>query len=92
MMRLITAILVAIGGLVLADVGHAQNNAPSSQEQRPLIQAPVGHRQPRPSDIQGGQTTTPSQDSSMTNSTTTTGQGENDERLNRAINGICRGC
>jgi len=92
MMRLITAILVVTGGVVLGDAVYAQTNAPPSAEQRTLIPAPVGHRQPRPSDVQGNQAATPSQDSSATNSTGTTGQSDHDEKLDRAINGICRGC
>ena len=87
-MRSTITAFALIGGLAASDPGHAQGtSSPSVTPKQPA--APVGHRQPRPSDVQTG--ANPSPPAPMT-STTGSGADDLDAQLNRVLNGICRGC
>jgi hypothetical protein len=93
-MRSIIIGFALIGGLVASGPLHAQGTNPYAPDKSAptasprQVQAPVGHRQPRPSDLApnaGG--ATPSMESS-----TTLDPDIADARMNRILNGICRGC
>jgi hypothetical protein len=85
MQKLITAaaVLILLGGSVAVaqNSGRTRNSAGSSS-QAPSgggpIEAPIGHKQPRASDV-------PSQDSA-------TPMDAEDAALDRKIKSICRGC
>jgi hypothetical protein len=91
---ILTAFAFAVGLALHGPVGAQMTNSPltnspSVSPPRPL-EAPVGHRQPRREDV----TTPPSgTDSSMLNADQDPSRPDpNEQRLNRIMNGICRGC
>jgi len=94
-MRFTLAAFVFVAGLALHGPVGAQmsnsplNNSPTVSPPRPL-EAPVGHRQPRPEDLG---TTRSGTDTGMLNPNQDPARPDpNEERLNRLMNGICRGC
>jgi hypothetical protein len=87
-MRSTITAFALIGGLVASDPGHAQGTpSPSVAPKQPP--APVGHRQPRQSDL--GRTG-PSPSPAAPQTTVPPDADDLDARLNRVLNGICRGC
>jgi hypothetical protein len=91
-MRAILAVFAVIAGLSLSDPSLAQGTASPTATPSPLP-APVGHRQPRRSDVPASRTDGESADPSAAAPATPTRPDPNDpdERLNRLLN-ICRGC
>jgi hypothetical protein len=78
-----------MAGLSLSDPTSAQGTATPSVSPKPLP-APVGHRQPRQSDVvTSGTATNPSPPAPQT---PPPDPSDPDERLNRILNSICRGC
>ena len=93
-MRIIPAFIVIVG-LAGGGPAYAQSTGPSfsgkSSGQAP-VNAPVGHRQPRPGEVPPpGRATTDMPTGSVDNSPRPD-TSDADERLNRALNSICRGC
>jgi len=89
-MRFTLTTLAFVVGLALhGPVGAQMTNSPSVSPPRPL-EAPIGHRQPRADEVV---TTRSGTDSDMLNPNQDPSRRDpNDERLNRILNGICRGC
>jgi hypothetical protein len=93
-MRSTIAAFVLVGALAVGDPCHAQDTVAPSVAPK---QAPVGHRQPRQSDVAPAQ---PSADpapsapppSAREANPRRPDPNDPDERLNRALNSICRGC
>ena len=91
-MRFTITAFILIGGLAVGGPAHAQGTVtPSVAPKQPA--PPAGHRQPRQSDIPTGRTTgtepppaAPAVDPARPD------PNDPDERLNRILNGICRGC
>ena len=83
-------LIIAVAVLVIASEGGAvaqsrtRNNMGSSSDSssRPSVQAPVGHRQPRSSEVPD-EKNLDSMNDSMT---------RDDAALDRKIKSICRGC
>jgi hypothetical protein len=77
-------IAIAMGILLLAADGSAMaqggRNAPSSD--RPTIQAPIGHRQPRPDEVPSEKNLSNPNDQA----------NKEDAALDKKIKSICRGC
>ena len=93
----ITAAFIVVAGLAGGGPAYAQSTGPSfsskSSGQAP-INAPVGHRQPRPSDLPpppDRTTTDMAPTGSMANSPRPD-PSDPEQQLNRALNSICRGC
>jgi hypothetical protein len=90
-MHAILAVFAVMAGLSLSDPSLAQGTGTPSPTAAPkALPAPVGHRQPRPSDIPSSGAEA---DSSAAAPATPARPDPNDpdERLNRLLN-ICRGC
>jgi hypothetical protein len=88
-MRSTITAFALIGGLVASEASHAQGTpSPSIAPKQPA--APVGHRQPRQSDLPPP--TRPSAEPVAPATTTNPEADDPDARLNRVLNGICRGC
>jgi hypothetical protein len=93
-MRSTIAAFVLVGALAVGDPCHAQDTVAPSVAPK---QAPVGHRQPRQSDVAPAQ---PSADPAPSTPPPSAREAnprrpdpnDPDERLNRALNSICRGC
>ena len=88
-MRSTITAFALVGGLVANGASFAQGTQSPSLGSK---QAPVGHRQPRPSDL-----STPSPPPAGPTAPTTSNPDvlndpEFDARLNRVLNSICRGC
>jgi hypothetical protein len=73
-----TALLVLIGG----PAAFAQGGSSTDQKNSTVIQAPIGHRQPRASDV-------PSEKSL---SDPNNAANKEDAALDKKIKSICRGC
>jgi hypothetical protein len=88
-MMLATVLALAVGATAIGERAVAQQgggssymkNSPGSSD-RPTIQAPVGHRQPRASDVP------PEKNLSDPNNPA----NREDAALDRKIKSICRGC
>jgi hypothetical protein len=82
----LTAGATAIGETAMAQGGgtstYMTNSAGSSSSDRPLPQAPVGHRQPRASDVPSEKNLSNPNDPA----------NREDAALDRKIKSICRGC
>jgi hypothetical protein len=82
----LTAGATAIGETAMAQGGgtstYMKNSAGSSSSDRPLPQAPVGHRQPRASDVPSEKNLSNPNDPA----------NREDAALDRKIKSICRGC
>lgn len=93
-MRLMTAVLGLTAWLALAGPASAQGtsapNAPSVSPKGPP--APVGHRQPRQSDVTGGNVQRGSPATTAPPGNALEAEKEKDRELNRLLNSICRGC
>jgi hypothetical protein len=85
-MRATLTAFAVMAGLALSDPSAAQGTASPSVSPKPLP-APVGHRQPRQSDVATSRTA-PSPAAPQT----PPDPSDPDERLNRILNSICRGC
>ena len=85
----ITAFAV-IGGLIVGGPSYAQGTSPPSMAPKQPA-APVGHRQPRQSDVGAPTGPAPSPAGPASNRTSPDAD-DFDARLNRVLNGICRGC
>jgi hypothetical protein len=93
-MRSTIAAFVLVGVLAVDDPCHAQDTVAPSVAPK---QAPVGHRQPRQSDVAPMQ---PSADSAPSAPGPSAREAnprrpdpdDENQRLNRALNSICRGC
>ena len=72
------ALLVLIGG----PAAFAQGGSSTVQKNPPVIQAPVGHRQPRVSDVP----------SEKNLNDPNTAANKEDAALDKKIKSICRGC
>jgi hypothetical protein len=70
------------GGSALAQSGTGTSGASTAQKNSPLLEAPIGHRQPRPGDV-------PSE-KNLSNPNDPT--NKEDAELDRKIKSICRGC
>jgi len=85
----------AITAFALVGAIVATNPSFGQGTQSPALspkQAPVGHRQPRPSDVQ---TTSPAPAAPTTSTQSppdVLNDADFDARLNRVLNSICRGC
>jgi len=96
-MRSIIIGFALVGGLVASAPLYAQGTsppyAPATPSTSPMLpQAPVGHRQPRPGDFApnaGGPNGPPS---ALKEDRNALDSDINDARMNRILNGICRGC
>jgi len=77
-------IAIAMGLLLL--VGHgavlAQNTRSNANTDRPAIEAPVGHRQPRPGEVPD--------EKNLSNPTDQA--NKEDAALDKKIKSICKGC
>ena len=89
-MRFILAGFVLLCGLALGPQADAQGTGSSSAAPK-APQAPVGHRQPRPSDVQPPQTGDSPSSANVENDPMRPDLFD-DPRLKRALNSICRGC
>jgi hypothetical protein len=85
-MRATLTAFAVMAGLSLSDPSAAQGTASPSVSPKPLP-APVGHRQPRQSDVASSRTA-PSPPAPQA----PPDPSDPDERLNRILNSICRGC
>jgi hypothetical protein len=93
-MRATIAALVLVGAIAVGDLCRAQETVAPPVAPK---QAPVGHRQPRQSDVAPVQ---PSADpapsvpapSARGANPPRPDRDDEDQRLNRALNSICRGC
>jgi len=72
-------LLLAADGSALAQGGRNTNNTGTD---RPVIEAPVGHRQPRPSDVPDEKNLGNPNDQA----------NKEDAALDKKIKSICRGC
>jgi hypothetical protein len=94
-MRSTITAFALISGLVLSGPSHAQGTPSPSPSVAPK-QAPVGHRQPRQSDVDGLAVPPPAPPAPGTTTSPDATAGRDaddfDARLNRALNSICRGC
>jgi hypothetical protein len=83
---LASALVLAAGAAAMAQGGAGSSNypknSPGSSSERPVIQAPVGHRQPRAGDVPSEQNL--SDPNNPVN--------REDAALDRKIKSICRGC
>ena len=77
----LAASVTAIGQTAMAQGSGSSKNSPGSSD-RPMIQAPVGHRQPRASDVP----------SEKNLSDPNNPVNREDAALDRKIKSICRGC
>ncbi|MGJ4900279.1 hypothetical protein ACQR10_05715 [Bradyrhizobium sp. HKCCYLRH2060] len=75
-------LMAATDGIALAQSGSGSSAGTGSKSGMPP-QAPIGHRQVRPSDLPKAEQT---EDNSMS------GMTKEDRDLDRKIKGICRGC
>ncbi|MCA6121647.1 hypothetical protein J6500_06975 [Bradyrhizobium sp. WSM 1704] len=78
------ALMVAVGApQALTQQAWAQQGGSSSiQKDRPLVEAPIGHRQPRRSDVP----------SEKNLSDPNSAMNKEDAALDKKIKSICRGC
>jgi hypothetical protein len=76
------ALALAANAAVFAQSGRNKGSTTDSMGSRPMIDAPVGHRQPRTSDVPDEKNLSSSSDP-MT---------KEDAALDRKIKSICRGC
>jgi hypothetical protein len=90
-MRFITIACVLLAGISFAAPGYAQG-MPSSSAAPKYQQAPVGHRQPRPTDPGGGPGGSNAPSTTRAPDATGPDMLDPDGRLNRALNSVCRGC
>ena len=95
-MRVVLGVLVLISGLVFATSALAQGTTGAPGPPGPGSAAPkqstppTRHRQPRPGD--GGQGRAPADPLPAASDPGRSDLTDQDERLNRILNGICRGC
>ena len=87
-MRMIAA-LTLIGGLAAGEPVFAQNSPPTKSPS--AMPNTTGQRQQRPSDIRPSPVTDQTPTGSVTNPPRPD-PNDPDERMNRALNNICRGC
>jgi len=87
-MRATLTAFAVMAGLSLSDPSAAQDTATPSVSPKPLP-APVGHRQPRQSDVATSRT---APNPSPAAPQAPPDPSDPDERLNRILNSICRGC
>jgi hypothetical protein len=77
------AVLVVVGGAsALAQSRNKTNMGSPDSSSRPAVEAPVGHRQPRPGDVPDEKNLDNLNDS----------MSRDDAALDRKIKSICRGC
>jgi hypothetical protein len=90
-MRFTLAAFMLMGGLALVGPAHPQGTvSPSVAPKQPT--APPGHRQPRPNDVTTGRMGTEPPPAAPAADPARPDPNDPDERLNRILNGICRGC
>jgi hypothetical protein len=87
-MRMIAA-LIFIAGLAVGEPAFAQNSPPTKSPS--AMPNTTGQRQPRQSDVRPSPVTDETPKGSVTNPTRPD-PNDPDERMNRALNNICRGC
>jgi hypothetical protein len=80
-------LIIAMAVLVVAAAGSAvaqnkKNSGSTDTSDRPVVQAPVGHRQPRASDVPDERNLSSPNDA----------MDKEDAALDRKIKSICRGC
>ena len=87
----VTAALIVVVGVAGGEAAYPQQGTMPSLSPTPFREAPVGHRQPRPSDIPSDRATT---DMAPTGSVTAPRPDTNDPdvQLNRALRGVYRDC
>ena len=86
------ALLVLIGAPTAIAQSSSKGSSVGTTINGGVPQAPVGHRQPRPSDFgpnAGGPNGPPS---TLKEDRNALDSDINDARMNRILNGICRGC
>jgi hypothetical protein len=88
-MRSTIAAFVLVGVLAVGDPCDAQDTVAPSVAPK---QAPVGHRQPRQSDVAPVQPSADPAPSARGANPPRPDRDDEDQRLNRALNSICRGC
>jgi hypothetical protein len=71
---------------------HAQGTGSPGAAPRQQPTAPSGHRQPRPADLPPAGRSTSDSSMPIENNNPNRADLLEDERLNRILNGICRGC
>jgi hypothetical protein len=81
-----SVLVLAAGAAAMAQGGAGSSsypkNTPGSSSDRPMIQAPIGHRQPRASDVPSEQ--------NLSNPDNPV--NKEDALLDKKIKSICRGC
>ena len=92
----LTALAFAVGLALHGPVGAQMTNSPltnspSVSPPRPL-EAPIGHRQPRRDDVDVATTRSGTDSGMLDPNQDPSRRDPNEERLNRILNGICRGC
>ncbi len=75
-------LLLASGSVAIAQTGQPRSSSPSVQPGNSMGSAPVGHRQPRRSDVGSEKDLSNPNDSA----------NREDAALDRKIKSICRGC
>jgi hypothetical protein len=96
-MRSTITAFALIAGLLASGPGHAEGTrsplGTPSPSAMPRQQAPVGHRQPRPGDLQpGANPPPPAAPTPDVPPSSDPYDPSLDARLNRVLNSICRGC
>jgi hypothetical protein len=80
---LASVLVIATGATVMAQGGSSYpKNSPGASSDRPVIQAPIGHRQPRADDVP----------SERNLSDPNNPVNREDAALDKKIKSICRGC
>jgi hypothetical protein len=76
------ALALAANAAVFAQSGRNKGSTTDSMSNRPLLEAPIGHRQPRASDVPDEKNLSNPSDP----------MNKEDAALDRKIKSICRGC
>jgi hypothetical protein len=76
------ALALAANAAAFAQSGRNKGSTTDSMSNRPMIEAPVGHRQPRTSDVPDEKNLSNPSDP----------MNKEDAALDRKIKSICRGC
>ena len=84
MRNLITtmALLALVGGPAMAQTGSNTGSSGAASQSKPMREAPIGHRQPRASDLPSEKNLSDPNDP----------LSKENAALDRKINNICRGC
>ena len=83
--------VILVSALATSSAAYAQGTGSPAASPRQQPVAPPGHRQPRATDLPSTGRSTADSNGSTDNNPNRVDNLE-DERLNRILNGICRGC